>query len=295
MDRIQRLALGSIVVGIAVLALKYVAYVLTGSVALWSDAVESVVNVATGIVALLAVRLSAKPADAGHPYGHQKAEYFSAVFAGVFITIAAVTILHEAYLAVRTPKLLDLSWPGLAVNGAASVLNAGWSWLLIRQGRAHKSPALAAEGRHLLTDVISSVGVLAGVTLAAVTGWPLLDPALAALVAVQILWAGWSVTKESLGGLMDEAVPPETLARIRELIATNAEGAIEAHDLRTRHAGRMMFIDFHLVVTSTMTVSQAHDICDRLERAIREDYPDALISVHVEPDDKAKHAGIVVL
>jgi cation diffusion facilitator family transporter len=295
MDRIQRLALGSIVVGIAVLALKYAAYVLTGSVALWSDAVESVVNVATGIVALLAVRLSAKPADAGHPYGHQKAEYFSAVFAGVFITIAAVTILHEAYLAFRTPTLLDLSWPGLAVNGAASVLNAGWSWLLIRKGREHKSPALAAEGRHLLTDVISSVGVLAGVTLAAVTGWPLLDPALAALVAVQILWAGWSVTKESLGGLMDEAVPPETLARIRELIATNAEGALEAHDLRTRHAGRMMFIDFHLVVTSTMTVSQAHDICDRLERAIHEDYPDALISVHVEPDDKAKHAGIVVL
>jgi cation diffusion facilitator family transporter len=295
MDRIQRLALGSIVVGIAVLALKYAAYVLTGSVALWSDAIESVVNVATGIVALLAVRLSAKPADAGHPYGHQKAEYFSAVFAGVFITIAAVTILHEAYLAFRTPTLLDLSWPGLAVNGAASVLNAGWSWLLIRKGRAHKSPALAAEGRHLLTDVISSVGVLAGVTLAAVTGWPLLDPALAALVAVQILWAGWIVTKESLGGLMDEAVPPETLARIRELIATNAEGAMEAHDLRTRHAGRMMFIDFHLVVTSTMTVSQAHDICDRLERAIREDYPDALISVHVEPDDKAKHAGIVVL
>ncbi|MBN8957834.1 MAG: cation transporter [Rhizobiales bacterium] len=295
MDRIQRLALGSIVVGIAVLALKYVAYVLTGSVALWSDAVESVVNVATGIAALLAVRLSAKPADAGHPYGHQKAEYFSAVFAGVLITIAAVTILHEAYLAFRTPKLLDLSWPGLAVNGAASVLNAGWSWLLIRQGREHKSPALAAEGRHLLTDVISSVSVLAGVTLAAVTGWPLLDPALAALVALQILWAGWSVMKESLGGLMDEAVPPETLARIRELIATNAEGAIEAHDLRTRHAGRMMFIDFHLVVTSTMTVSHAHDICDRLERAIREDYPDALISVHVEPDDKAKHAGIVVL
>ncbi len=295
MDRIQRLALGSIVVGIAVLALKYAAYVLTGSVALWSDAVESVVNVATGIVALLAVRLSAKPADAGHPYGHQKAEYFSAVFAGVLIIVAAVTILHEAYLAFRAPKLLDLSWPGLAVNGIASVLNAGWSWVLIRQGRAHRSPALVADGRHLLTDVISSVGVLAGVTLAAITGWPLLDPVLAALVALQILWAGWSMMKESLGGLMDEAVPPETLARIRELIATNAEGAIEAHDLRTRHAGRMMFIDFHLVVTSTMTVSQAHGICDRLERAIREEYPDALISVHVEPDDKAKHAGIVVL
>jgi cation diffusion facilitator family transporter len=295
MDRIQRLALGSVIVGVVVLALKYVAYRLTGSVALWSDAIESIVNVATGIVALLAVRFSAKPPDAGHPYGHQKAEYFSAVFAGVFIVVAAVTILHEAYLAFLAPKVLPLSWPGLAVNGAASVLNAAWSWVLIRQGRAHKSPALMADGRHLLTDVVSSVGVLTGVALAAVTGMPLLDPALAAVVALHILWAGWSVTKESLGGLMDEALPAATLTHIRELIATNAEGAIEAHDLRTRHAGRMMFIDFHLVVASTMTVSQAHDICDRLERAIQHEYPGALISVHVEPDNKAKHAGIVVL
>ncbi|MGE0749198.1 MAG: cation diffusion facilitator family transporter [Variibacter sp.] len=295
MDRIQRLALGSIAVGVAVLALKYAAYLLTGSVALWSDAIESVVNVATGVAALLAVRLSAKPADAKHPYGHQKAEYFSAVFAGVLIIIAAITILHEAYLAFRTPSAPQLSWVGLAVNGAASVLNALWSWVLIRQGREHRSPALAADGRHLLTDVVSSVGVLGGVTVAAVTGWALLDPALAAAVALHILWTGWSVVKESVGGLMDEAVPPQTLAHIRELIATNAEGAIEAHDVRTRQAGRMMFIDFHLVVAHDMTVTRAHDICDVLERAIKDAYPDALISVHVEPDDKAKHAGIVVL
>ncbi len=295
MKRIQTFAAGSIVVGIVVLALKYTAYVLTGSVALLSDAIESIVNVATAVVALLAVRWSGMPADAGHPYGHHKAEYFSAVVEGVLIVIAALAILREAYFGYLAPKSLDAPWQGLAVNGLASLVNAVWSWVLIRQGRRLQSPALMADGRHLSTDVLSSVGVLAGVALAAVTGWRMLDPALAAAVALYILWSGWRLMKDSVGGLMDEAVPPETLAHIREIISTNADGAIEAHDLRTRHAGRMMFIDFHLVVPSSMSVAVAHDICDRLERTIRAEFPDALISIHVEPDNQAKHSGIVVL
>jgi cation diffusion facilitator family transporter len=295
MKRVLVLAGGSIVVGIVVLTLKSLAYVMTGSVALLSDAIESIVNVATAIAAFIAIRLSAKPADAEHPYGHHKAEYFSAVLEGVLIVIAAVAILREAYFAFLSPRNLDAPWLGLAVNGAALAINAGWSWVLIRQGRARRSPALEADGRHLLTDVISSIGVLAGVSLAAITGWAVLDPTLAAIVALNILWSGWGIVKDSIGGLMDEAVPAEILARIREIISVNAEGAIEAHDLRTRHAGRMMFIDFHLVVPGSMTVSAAHDICDRLERAIKAEFPDALISIHVEPDDRAKHAGIVVL
>ena len=295
MKRVLVLAGGSIVVGIVVLTLKSLAYVMTGSVALLSDAIESIVNVATAIAAFIAVRLSAKPADAEHPYGHHKAEYFSAVLEGVLIVIAAVAILREAYFAFLSPRNLDAPWLGLAVNGAALAINAGWSWVLIRQGRARRSPALEADGRHLLTDVISSIGVLAGVSLAAITGWAVLDPTLAVIVALNILWSGWGIVKDSIGGLMDEAVPAEILARIREIISVNAEGAIEAHDLRTRHAGRMMFIDFHLVVPGSMTVSAAHDICDRLERAIKAEFPDALISIHVEPDDRAKHAGIVVL
>jgi cation diffusion facilitator family transporter len=293
--RIRTFAAGSVVVGIAVLALKYTAYVLTGSVALLSDAIESIVNVATAVVALLAVRWSAMPADAGHPYGHHKAEYLSAVVEGVLIIIAALTILREAYFGYLALKSLDAPWRGLAVNGIASLVNAVWSWVLFRQGRRLKSPALMADGRHLSTDVMSSVGVLAGVALAAVTGWRMLDPALAAAVALYILWSGWRLMEDSVGGLMDEAVPPETLARIREIISTNADGAIEAHDLRTRHAGRMMFIDFHLVVPSSMSVTVAHDVCDRLERAIKAEFPDALISIHVEPDNQAKHSGIVVL
>lgn len=295
MTRIQTLAVGSIVIGIAVLALKYIAYLLTGSVALLSDAIESIVNVVTAVIALLAIRWSAMPADAGHPYGHHKAEYFSAVVEGVLIIVAALAILRVAYLGYLASKILDAPWQGLAVNGLAGLINAVWSWMLIRQGRRHKSPALVADGRHLLADVFSSVGVLGGVALAALTGWAVLDPALAAAVALHILWSGWRLMKESVGGLMDEAVPPEALARIREIISANADGAIEAHDLRSRHAGRMIFVDLHLVVPGSMSVAAAHEICDRLERAIKAEFGDALISVHVEPDGKAKHSGIVML
>ncbi len=295
MKRVQILAAGSIAVGLVVLALKYLAWHLTGSVALLSDAIESIVNVATAIAALIAIRFAAQPADANHPYGHHKAEYISAVIEGALIIVAAIAIFHEAYGALRAPRIVDAPWIGLAVNGGATAINAVWCYVLITQGRKRKSPALVADGRHLLTDVVSSVGVLCGVSLAALTGYVILDPIMAALVGVNVLWAGWRVMKESVGGLLDEAIPDGELARIRAVIAANAEGAIEAHDLRTRHAGLMTFVDFHLVVKGTMTVTEAHEICDRLERAIKAEMQDALISIHVEPDDKAKHAGIVVL
>lgn len=295
MKRVQILAAGSIAVGLVVLALKYLAWHLTGSVALLSDAIESIVNVATAIAALIAIRFAAQPADANHPYGHHKAEYISAVIEGALIIVAAIAIFHEAYGALRAPRIVDAPWIGLAVNGGATAINAIWCYVLITQGRKRKSPALVADGRHLLTDVVSSLGVLCGVSLAALTGYVILDPIMAALVGVNVLWAGWRVMKESVGGLLDEAIPDGELARIRAVIAANADGAIEAHDLRTRHAGRMTFVDFHLVVKGTMTVTEAHEICDRLERAIKAEMQDALISIHVEPDDKAKHAGIVVL
>ena len=295
MTRIQTLAAGSIAVGLIVLALKYVAFHLTGSVALLSDAIESIVNVATAIAALIAISFAAQPADANHPYGHDKAEYISAVVEGVLIVIAAIFILREAWFAYLSPRLIDAPWLGLAINGGASVINAIWCYILIKQGRAHRSPALVADGRHLLTDVVSSVGVFGGVALAALTGLSILDPILAALVAVNILWSGWRLMKESVGGLLDEALPESDLTRIRAVIAANADGAIEAHDLRTRQAGRMTFVDFHLVVKGQMSVTEAHNICDRLERAIKAEVRDALISIHVEPDDKAKHSGIIVL
>ena len=295
MTSVRSLAQGSIAVGFAVLGLKYVAYHLTGSVALLSDAIESIVNVVTAIVALLAISLSAKPADEEHPYGHHKAEYFSAVLEGVLIVLAAILILREAYASYLAPRALDAPWLGLAVNGLATALNAIWAWVLLRFGRSRRSPALVADGRHLLADVVSSLGVLGGVGVAALLNIPVLDPILAALVALNILWAGWALMKESLSGLMDESIPPTTLLAIKKIISTQSGGAIEAHDLRTRRAGRMTFIDFHLVVPGTTTVSAAHEICDTLEVAIRQEIGEALITIHVEPDDKAKHAGIVVL
>lgn len=295
MSRTVRIALGSIVIGIVVLGLKLLAWWLTGSVALLSDALESTVNVATALAALVAIRVAARPADDGHPYGHHKAEFFSAVLEGVMIIVAALLIMREAYSGFRSPPTIEAPAIGMAINAAAGALNAFWCWVLITWGQRLKSPALVADGKHLLSDVISSGGVLLGVGLAVVTGWSLLDPLLAGLVGLNILRSGWKVTAASLSGLMDEAVPDTTLASIRTIISDQATGAIEAHDLRTRHAGRVTFIDFHLVVDGRTTVEDAHAICDRIETSLRKALPEAQITIHVEPDHKAKHSGVLVL
>ena len=188
------------------------------------------------------------------------------------------------------PRVLDAPLQGLLVNGLASVINGIWCWLLITQGRKHRSPALIADGHHLLSDVVSSIGVTFGVLLAIETGWSILDPALAGLVALNILWSGWKVMTSSLSGLMDE-----TLAKIKGVISAEAIGALEAHDLRTRHAGKATFIDFHLVVPGQTSVSDAHDICDRIEHQLKTKVPDAMVTIHVEPENKAKHTGVIVL
>ena len=295
MNGTVRIAAGSLLVGLVVLGIKYVAYHVTGSIALYSDALESLVNVATAIAALLAVRFSRQPADANHPYGHHKVEYFSAVLAGALIIVAAGLILREAWFGFLEPKMITAPFEGLLISGLASGLNAVWSWVLISRGKRLRSPALVADGRHLLSDVISSVGVTLGILLAVLTGWAVLDSALAALVALNILWSGWQVIRESLGGLMDEAVPDERLSQIREVISRNAEGAIEAHDVRTRSSGPATFVDFHLVVPGNMTVADSHIICDRIESAIKSELEGAVITIHVEPEFKAKHSGIVVV
>lgn len=295
MSATLRIAFGSIVVGIVVLALKVLAWWMTGSVALLSDALESTVNVATAVAALIAIRVAAKPADKDHPYGHHKAEFFSAVLEGVMIIVAALLIMREAWNGFQNPRLLDAPVSGLLINILASVINGCWCWVLINRGKRLKSPALVADGHHLLTDVISSIGVVIGVALAVISGWAVLDPALAALVAVNILWSGWKVTASSLSGLMDEAVSEDTLGEIRATISDSAEGAIEAHDLRTRHAGPKTFIDFHLVVDGATTVDAAHQICDRIEQALKTRLPEAMITIHVEPPHKAKHSGVLVI
>jgi len=295
MSATVRIAIASIFIGVLVLGIKTLAWWLTGSVALLADALESTVNVATAIAALIAIRIAARPADASHPYGHHKAEFFSAVLEGVMIIVAALLILREAYVGFLSPKAMDFPIEGLLVNGAATVINAAWAWVLIRRGRAARSPALMADGRHLFADVVTSGGVVLGVLLAIVTGWWVLDPLMAAIVAVNILWSGFRVVRESLSGLMDEAVSQETLEKVRDIISKEAGGAVEAHDLRTRHAGSATFIDFHLIVPGETTVFDAHEICDRVEASIKEAVEGAKITIHVEPEHKQKHSGIVVL
>ena len=295
MERTTALALTSVVVAAVVLGLKFVAYLLTGSVALYSDALESIINVAAALAALIALRVAARPADANHPYGHTKAEYFSAVAEGVLIVLAALAIVREALPGLTQPKAVEAPLLGLLVNIGAGAINAAWAGVLLRQGRALRSPALLADGRHILTDVVTSVGVVVGVVLAQVTGLGWLDPALALLVAVNILWSGWGLMRDSVGGLMDAGVDAATDAQIRRVMSAHAEGALEIHDLRTRHAGRMTFVEFHLVVPGEMSVQEAHAICDRLEEALQAEVPGTSVTIHVEPQDKAKHHGVLVL
>jgi cation diffusion facilitator family transporter len=287
-QKVARLALWSIIVAFVVLGLKTFAWWITGSVALYSDALESIVNVVTAIAALWAIRVSHMPADRDHQHGHHKAEYFAAVLEGAMIIVAALLIMSQVFRTLSNPSPLEQPWEGLAVNGFAAVLNAVWAFVLIRQGRSAKSPALEADGHHLMTDVMTSGGVIAGLILAVLTGWTILDPLLAALVAINILVQGWKIMGESLSGLMDKAVSTEEHIHIRDIISNHSKGAMEVHDLKTRIAGRATFIEFHLIVDGDMTVRESHVICDRIEEALRAEIPSVRITIHVEPDDEAK-------
>ncbi|WP_295968543.1 cation diffusion facilitator family transporter [uncultured Bartonella sp.] len=287
-SRLKQLAIWSIPVAIVVFALKYFAYYVTGSVALYSDALESIVNVIAAIAAYIAIIISMKPADNDHPFGHTKAEYFSAILEGAMIFVAAIMILRESWPLLTSSHLPEQPGYGLAINLAASAINAIWALILIKQGKISHSPALKADGMHLLTDVFTSFGVLAGLIAAILTGWAILDPVLAIIVALNILWQGWKVINNSVQGLMDVGVELEETMRIRDTISSHAAGAIEAHDLRTRVAGQVTFIEFHLVVPSKMTVGDAHDICNRIEDALKKEVENARIVIHIEPEEEAK-------
>ena len=290
-----RIAGTTILVGVAVLAMKAAAWRLTGSAALYSDALESVVNVVASLVAFGALRLAARPADANHPYGHDKVEFFAAVIEGVLIIVAAGSILQHAWTTWNQPASLQQPWLGLGINAVSTMVNAGWAAVLVWAGKRHRSPALAADGRHLWTDVVTSVGITAGLVLAVQTGLHWLDPALAVGVAASVLWSGVSLVTDSVGGLMDAAPAGVIVERIRLLVGQHADGAIEAHDLRTRHAGRLTYLEFHLVVPGDMRVAEAHAICDRIEAALKAEVEGLVITIHVEPELKAKHSGVLVL
>jgi cation diffusion facilitator family transporter len=292
---VTRIAGSSIGVSMVVLGLKAAAWWLSDSAALFSDALESVVNVATAVMAFAALSLSAKPADDNHPYGHHKIEFFAAVIEGALIIAASVIIMQQAWVTWLHPVPVRAPDRAIAVSLLATLINAGWAFTLWRTGRRLRSPSLDAEARHLAGDVFTSVVLVIGVALVAWTGITRLDPALAAAAAIAVLCSGYVVVRDSVGGLMDEAPGPEIVERIRLLVEQYAEGALEVHDLRTRHAGRMTFLEFHLVVPGAMTVAAAHVICDRIEEGLKLEMEGVRTTIHVEPEGKAKHHGVLAL
>ena len=282
-----RIAATSIFVAIAVLALKSLAAYWSGSVALLSDAIESIVNVVTAIAALAAISYAMRPADRNHPYGHEKVEYLVALLEALLIGAAAWSIFERAFDAWHVARPVAPPLAAYLANIAAGVINAAWCYVLVSQGRKLRSTALVSDGRHLWSDVMSSAGVLAGVLLAQITGLYWFDPLLAALVALNILWSGYALLKLSVSGLMDMAPDTATQAAITRAIAASGDGALQAHDIRARATARSTFIEFHLVVAGDMPVKLAHGVCDRIEAALRKEIPGASITIHVEPEEQA--------
>jgi len=293
---IKQIAAGSIAVAVAVLAVKFLAARISGSAALFSDALESLVNVAASSLALYALIAGAKPPDRQHPYGHAKVELLSAVATGGMILVAAELIFQRAIIVLLHPVVLaplnGALGLGLLLNLLASVINGVWAILLARVSR--RSPALRADARHLATDVVTTIGIVTALASAAVFHLPVLDPIIAIAIAIQIAVMGGLTMLRSLSGLLDEAPPPVMTARVHDLVRQHATGAIEAHDLRIRQAGPASFLEFHLVVPGTMTVASAHEICDRIEAALKQELGGVVITIHVEPEVKAKHQGVLV-
>ena len=290
-----RFALGSFGLGVLVLGLKAAAWRVSGSAALYSDALESLVNVFAALMVFYALKTAAKPADFEHPYGHAKAELLSAMAEGGLIVLAAVLILQRAAETIFAPHLPAAPWLGLALNASGGVLNALWAAVLSRSGASRRYPALAADQAHLIADAITTIGIVIGLSLAVLADIPILDPLIAVAIAIQIAVIGGRTILRSLSLLLDRAPPPDIVERIRSLVAIHATGALEAHDMRMRQAGRSSFLEFHLVVPGEMAVADAHEICDRIEAALKTEMSGVIITIHVEPDHKAKHQGVLVV
>jgi len=281
---LERYAWLSIVAALATIALKTLAWWLTGSVGLLSDALESLVNLAAALLALSMLRLAAAPPDAEHPHGFSKAEYFSAGIEGALIVLAAAGIVWAAVPRVIAPQPLDMPLAGLALTIVASAINFGVAMLLLRAGREHHSITLEADGRHLMTDVITSVGVIVGVALVFATGWLRLDPLVAFAVALHILWTGFGLVRRSVRGLLDPAIPIEDQREVTQLFAEYSRRyGVSFHALRTRQAGARRFMSFHLLVPDAWSVAQAHRLSEEIEARIRAAVPNAGVLTHIEP------------
>ena len=290
MSTLKKFAWLSVATAIVTIALKVGAWWVTGSVGLLSDAAESVVNLVAAVIALGAISVSERPADDDHQYGHSKAEYFSAGVEGAMIFVAAAFILVVSVERLINPAPLEALGVGLAISVVAAVLNGVVGLVLVRAGVRHRSPTLRADGKHLLTDVITSVGVVVGLALAWATGWQVLDPIVAIGVGLNILFIGYRLVHESGMGLMDATLPDEDNRLIEEVLERHREpGRVDFHELRTRESGKWRFVEFHALVPGRWTVERGHDLVETVEQEIHAALPNSHITTHLEPieDERA--------
>jgi Ca2+-transporting ATPase len=288
---LTRYAWLSVFAALLTIALKTWAYLVTGSVGLLSDAAESLVNLVAALVALTMLWFAAQPADAGHPFGHGKAEYFASGFEGALILVAAGGIAWAAFERLLHPQPLAEINVGMAISAGAAVVNLAVALVLLRAGRRHGSITLEADGRHLLTDVWTTVAILLALGGIALTGWLLLDPIIAFLAALQIVWSGFGLIARSVSGLLDAALPAEEKAAIERIFDRYREEGIEFHDLRTRAAGTQRLVTVHILVPGRFSVQEGHDLSERIEGDIRQAMRNTTIVTHLEPlEDAASFA-----
>ncbi|MBK9439906.1 MAG: cation transporter [Comamonadaceae bacterium] len=285
----KRLLWASISVACITIVLKTLAWYVTGSVGLLSDAMESFVNLASAVFALMMVTIAQRPADHEHPYGHYKAEYFSSGFEGILIVGVAMGIIWAAISRLLAPQpLQELGW-GLALSVLSSALNGLLAWVMFRSARLHRSIALEADARHLVTDVWTSAGVVVGLAAMALTGWLWLDAVAAIGVALNILWEGAHLMWRSSQGLMDEAVEPEVLREIQKTMATFEQQAIRFDHVITRQSGQRRFVDLHMHMPANWTLGQAAEIRTRLELALMKAVPGLRATIQLLPSDVEAH------
>lgn len=280
---LYRYAIISILAALATIALKGSAYLITGSVGLLSDALESLINLAAAIVALIALSAAARPEDEDHRYGHSKAEYFSSGFEGALILLGAVSIIYTSVRRLLAPQPIEQVALGVGISVIASAINFVVARTLFKAGRRHRSITLEADAHHLMSDVWTSAGVILGVSAVALTGWQRLDPLIAIAVALNIVRTGVAIIRRSLMGLLDTAIPEELQHRIAEILARHATAGVRFHALRTRQAGAWHFVDFHVLVPGTWSVQRGHDLLERLEEEVREVVPNCTVFTHLEP------------
>ena len=282
---LTRLAWISVAAALSTIAIKTLAWALTDSVGFLSDAAESVVNLAAAVMALLILHWVARPPDAEHMYGHEKAEYFSAGAEGTLICIAAAAIIYAAVQRLLNPVQLQDVGIGVVVSLCAAALNLVVARLLIHAGKTHRSLTLEADGRHLMTDVWTSAGVVAGVAAVGLTGWETLDPLIALAVAVNIVVTGVRLMRRSASGLMDHALSAQELSKIHTILDNHAGTEGQFHALRTRQAGRRSFVSLHLLVPGARTVRQGHDLVEQIEADLHEVLVNVTVTIHLEPID----------